>query len=271
MTFRTTTDTHRAAAALIALLAAQQVKLPPGIAQAVTEAEQATAGLASLGKQIDTDAAASILAATLNGETIPQKQLGRAVAALLTERPGVTHGITYERANKVVAAIKANATDLIEALRPRFDAAAADLDAAADVLQGVDDLSDLAAVTALGGDAAAAWKSAKAAETVITSYLGIIQRLGALGVYEGAATDIRDRLLVIADLDWAASRQTGAHTTPWQLRSLGTLALATPTVHNERQARINAEWSRDPANPATRRGAHVGQLTASITPFGGAL
>lgn len=265
MAFRTTVDTHRAAAAVLADLARMKIDLPPGIAKAATEANAATAGLNDLARELDADKCAAILTATLDGKTVPAETLGRAVAALLTERPNVTHTITYQLAGAVVRAIRDEADALIAALRPRFDAAAADLDDAAEVLQGVDDLSNLESVTRLGGNAAAAWQSAKAAEAVITSTISIVQRLGMARAYDDV-NDPRDRLLAVADLALPGYKKVNAQTTPWALRQLGPLALATPAEHQKRKAKIDEQWATDAANPATRLGPGVGGYPASNNP-----
>lgn len=187
------------------------------------------------------------------------EEVSRAVLAnMATMQPRVLEAVGHNAMTEILAAMREHAPQLVEMLRAPFDKAVADLDAAAAVLQGVDDLDDLAAVANIGGEAADAWKRAKAAEAAVLSVEATLQHLGTAGVYHRVG-DGRERVLAVLDTTFEGYRHVKAQTRPWQLRQHGTLSLATAEQHAERIARVDAEWAEHPDNPATRIGPGAGQ------------
>lgn len=271
-----TDERTRAARTALAYYTRHGIDLPDRTAAAVEDAARARDMLTELQTEGGPDALADMFGALIDGTTKPDPaQLTRTVlAAMLADRPAVTQRLTARRDAALVAAMREDGPHLVEALRPTFEAAAADLEAAASVLVGVDDLEDLQAVANVGGDAAAAWKSAKAAEASVLALEAALTQLSVAGCYHRTG-DGRERRLAILDADFEGYRHVKLQTRPWQLRKLGTLSLATADELAARIARVDAEWAKHPDNPATRIGPGAGQFPVGREPrpqmIGGAL
>ena len=257
----TSTNEH-SRAALSALSDLRKYGVPAPVAKAQTDAQAIVERVTAL-----TDAATPAnLAALLTGlarggkDRPTDEEVSTAlVASAAIAQPAALSLIQSEASGQVVTAMREHADDLIEAMRPTFDQAVKDLDSAAAVLVGITDLADLEGVAQIGGDAAEQWKLAKAAEKGIQQIEMTLAKLARGGCYLDPG-DPRERRLAILDAPFDGYRQVSAQTSPWTLRRLGTLSLATADQLSERVTRVNDEWAAHPDNPATRLGPGVGQF-----------
>jgi len=258
----------RATVVLLNDLARLGVTLPKPVADALKTAQRTLTTVANFQHEGSDDALADLFTSLLaGGDDLEPETLTRTIlAAVISGRPAVREKIGRAGTESVQAAVRDNGPAIVKALRPRFEKAAAELDAAAKVL-GDRDLNDLPAITALGGDAAEHWKRATAAEKVISEILTTLWRLSVAGGYPREG-DQRTRVLAVADLDLKGYKQVNGTTRPWDLRRHGRLALADAEEFNRRNARIESEWQTDPANPITRIPEGVGQLAAAYNAGG---
>lgn len=260
ITLPTHNETSRAAVVLLNDLNRHGITLPKPVADAVKAAQRTNNRFAEFESEGSDDALAALLA----DEKAPdQEKLTRAaLAAAIATRPGVKQRVGYAGTQAVQATIREHGPAIVQALRPAFDQAAADLDTAAKTLGEVD-LEDLPAITARGGDAAEQWKRATAAEKVITDLRNVLWRLSVAGGYPGSG-DSHERVLAIAELDLVAYKKITGTTGPWEIRRHGTLSLADAEEFTARQNRIGEQWQADPANRTNRVPEGTGQYAATV-------
>lgn len=255
----TDSEVSRAAQRLLLSLTRRQVPLPKPVADAVAEHDAATTRLADLEQRAATMPDDLTRYATTG--TLPEDV---ATLALSLALAGHDTGdrIRRELSGIVRAVMVENVDALVEAMRPEFDAAVAELDAAAETLGAVD-LDDLTAVTALGGDAAEQWKRAHTAEGIVRKVQADMALLVAMRAYPSG--DKREALCRVVDFpDFGAYRASRSDARPWELRRIGTLALATPAVYEERVEALDLAWSQHPDNRTTRVPVGVGQFPSRV-------
>lgn len=264
-TIRTRNEHDRAA--LNALRALEKYgTLPAPITEAHDQAQATVDVVHNLAAEATPERLADLFGRlAVGGKQRPSdEEVSRAVLAnMATMQPRVLEAVGHNAMTAILAAMREHAPALVEMLRAPFDKAVAELDAAAAVLQGVDDLDDLQAVANIGGEAADAWKRAKAAEATVLSVEGTLLQLGTAGCYSRTG-DARERRLAVLDTTFEGYRHVKPQTRPWQLRQYGTLSLAAADEHRERVARLDAEWAEHPDNPATRIGPGAGQYPTRV-------
>ena len=169
------TDTERAARTVIATLTQLGVSPPQPVAEAV-EAEKAdTNGLRALTAKADR--LDELARARARGQSIKTTEaLDVLLGAALKTNPTKHEAIVSGAARRVHTAVVEHVEDILDALRPVFDEAAATITAARAVLGDVE-LTDLAAVTGVGGDAAEHWRRATAAEKTLQQIKQMILHL----------------------------------------------------------------------------------------------
>lgn len=263
-------ERDRAATALLSDLTRTGQPLPPAVDEAVKVAEKQRAALAELDRRASVENVAALLGQVAAGKTPTPSEVALTVLALSTAGRPERQGVEREVHRGVVHALRDHGAAVVETFRESFDAAAADVAAAADAL-GAIDLEDVRAVAQIGGDAAEMWKRAKAADTVVVRILQTVLRLGVIGGYPQTG-DARERALAVVDTDLSGYRRIGPRgATAWELHKVGRLSLATPEQFEQRRARIAEQWETDPANPATRGPAGAGQYPHGVPLIGESL
>lgn len=277
--FNTSTETTRAARTVITDLQRIGATIPEPVAKVIADGEATKKGLADLIAAGDRLPALALR--RVKGEKVPAAELQDALlGAALATRGSQVEQLQAASGRDLLGAVVQHAGAIIDALRPAFDEAADVIRAARESLGDVD-LDDLAAVTAIGGDAAEQWKRAKQAEQRLEQVRRITVTLRQAGAYPGT-NDPREAFLAVARLDMPAYKHIHRGTTMWTVAAIGELSLARPDEYRARVDALTEAWARDPKNPATRLGPGAGQYppargmtpdqftpTSDTTPNGG--
>lgn len=177
----------------------------------------------------------------------------RVTAALYADRlrePDVMAGVIAAADEEFIETMSTLLNDIVTRMRERFDAAAADIVAAREVL-GDTKMTDAEEVLRLGADAATKWNQARLGLAAIEN---IEKAWRALSTFTQVRTDLKYRVFTIADPDfetWRTSYSSNfggrGQRLPdiWQLLNDGVpLSLATFDEHRQRAERVAVQLAK---------------------------